>query len=411
MNAHDWIRIVLGTLPDIDWSVLRAEDQFLYRRIADRNRAVLAVGCSEAVDAPLFNDEGRATNWYFGALRYEWKDVLFHGRGADADYCAWWVPRFVVEWLGDAVHLYVPLKDEEMARAWAKRAFTGRATTAPPTAPLEWRRHCQRERYIAHVRQLLDHIQRGDIYEVNYCTTRSTTAHAFDPFTAFSTLLQRTAAPFAGFFRQGPVFALCASPERFLAFDGPRVMGQPMKGTRPRYADELRDQQAAQELAADAKERSENIMALDVMRHDLSRIAASRSVTVEELCAVRSYPRVHQMISTVSAIMRDGVAPPDVLRATFPMASMTGAPKFRAMHLIEEAEEGPRGLYSGSLGFFAPDGTGDFNVVIRTLLFNATDGSLKLTTGSAITALCDPEAEYEECEVKARSVIDALHDA
>jgi para-aminobenzoate synthetase component 1 len=257
----------------------------------------------------------------------------------------------------------------------------------------------------------LDHIQRGDIYEVNFCTSRSATAATFDPFTAFESLLRRTDAPFAAFYRHGPCFAMCASPERFIAFDGHEVMGQPMKGTRPRYADELRDRQAAEELAADPKERSENIMALDVMRHDLARIAARRSVCVEELCVVRSYPRVHQMISTVTARMRQGVSPMDVLRATFPMASMTGAPKYRAMQLIEETEEGPRGWFSGSFGFFAPDGTGDFNVIIRTLLYHADDRTLRLTTGSAITALCDPEAEYEECEVKARSVIDALRDA
>lgn len=412
MNApHDWIRIALGPLPGLDWSVLRAEDHFLYRRIADSDRAVLAVGRREAVAAPLFNEDGCALGWFFGALRYEWKDVLFHRHGVDADHCAWWVPRFVVEWRSDAVSLHVPPGDEAMARAWVQRAFTGHEATAVPSAPLEWHKHCPRERYSASVRHLLAHIQRGDIYEVNYCTARSTVAGGFDPFAAFGTLLQRTAAPFAAFFRQGQQFALCASPERFLAFDGRRVTGQPMKGTRPRHTDARLDRKAAEELASDAKERSENIMALDVMRHDLSRIAASRSVRVEELCAVRSYPRVHQMTSTVSAVLRDGVTPMDVLRATFPMASMTGAPKLRAMQLIEEAEDGPRGLFSGSLGFFAPDGTGDFNVVIRTLLFDADAGRLSLTTGSAITALCDPEAEYEECEVKARSVIDALCDA
>ena len=184
-----------------------------------------------------------------------------------------------------------------------------------------------------------------------------------------------------------------------------------MKGTRPRSTDAATDREAAQELANDTKERSENIMALDVMRHDLSRIAASGTVKVTELCAVRSYPRVHQMVSTVEATIRHGLEPMDVLRATFPMASMTGAPKVRAMELINEVEEGPRGLFSGSFGFFAPDGTGDFNVVIRTVLFNASSGRLSLTTGSAITAQCLPEQEYEECQVKARSVIDALrHD-
>jgi para-aminobenzoate synthetase component 1 len=147
------------------------------------------------------------------------------------------------------------------------------------------------------------------------------------------------------------------------------------------------------------------------MRNDLSRMASSGSVVVEGLCEVRSYPRVHQMVSTVAARIRPGHTPFDMVRVAFPMASMTGAPKISAMKLIDEAEDQARGLYSGSLGFFAPDGTGDLNVVIRTLLFDRTTGVASLSTGSALTAQCDPEQEWEECEVKARSVLEALSHA
>jgi para-aminobenzoate synthetase component 1 len=317
----------------------------------------------------------------------------------------------VVEWIGDRVRMHVQDEDAEYALTWSRGAFQGHgvASTEPP--PIEWSQHTSKAEYIRRTQQLLAHIQRGDIYEVNYCTTRSAKGAAFDPFRSFGILLARSQAPFAAFHRWDDAFALCASPERYLAFDHHRVVGEPMKGTRSRHADPAMDRRAAEELAADGKERSENIMALDVMRHDLSRIAASRSVRVEELCTVRSYPRVHQMVSTVSAELRNDASPLDVLHASFPMASMTGAPKRRAMELIQEVEEGPRGPFSGSLGFFAPDGTGDFNVVIRTVLFNAANGSLSLTTGSAITAQCDPENEYEECQVKARSVIEALHHA
>ena len=149
-------------------------------------------------------------------------------------------------------------------------------------------------------------------------------------------------------------------------------------------------------------------MARDVMRNDLSRVAASGSVQVEALCAVQAHPRVHQMTSTVTARLRTGLSPIDAVRAAFPMASMTGAPKVRAMELIDAAEDQARGLYSGTLGYFAPDGTGDLNVVIRTLLHHAGTGLTALSTGSALTALSDPALEWEECEVKARSVIDAI---
>lgn len=402
--------ILLGLARPFNWNVLRNEEHFLYRRIGDRDRAVLAVGLHATIHEPTFETEGCVHDWVFGILRYEWKHVLFGNDGADQDHGHWFVPRYVLEWSDGSVCIHAFDQDVEQARAWARTAFAEHEPSVARIMPA-WSEETMRTEYIGRVEQLLAHIQRGDIYEVNYCTTRHASLSDFDPFARFSTLLERSQAPFAAFHRNASQFALCASPERFLAFDGRKVIGQPMKGTRPRSTDPDLDRRAAEELAADPKERSENIMALDVMRHDLSCIAASRSVQVRELCAVRSYQRVHQMVSTVAAEMRAGVTPMDVLRATFPMASMTGAPKRRAIQLIEEAETGPRGLFSGSMGFFAPDGTGDFNVVIRTVLFDATNGALSLTTGSAITAQCDPASEYEECQVKARSVMDALFHA
>lgn len=400
--------IDLGEVAPFNWEVLRDEKHFLFRRIADRDRAVLGIGLKEELVRPVFDEQGCANDWTFGALRYEWKETLFNASKPDEAHVRWWMPRMVLEWNGRNVRLHVHDDEKERALAWTKGVFQDQRIKAPEQASINWLQHTSKTEYIRRTQQLLAHIQRGDIYEVNYCTGRSATVPHFDPFRSFETLLERSQAPFAAFYRRENEFALCASPERYLAFDHRHVVGEPMKGTRPRHADPVMDHRAAEELAADPKERSENIMALDVMRHDLSRIAASRSVRVDELCAVRSYPKVHQLVSTVSAEMRDDVSPLDVLQASFPMASMTGAPKRRAMELIEEVEEGPRGLFSGSLGFFAPDGTGDFNVVIRTVLFNAANGSLSLTTGSAITAQCDPESEYEECQVKARSVTEAL---
>lgn len=403
--------IDLGEAGPFNWSVLEPEAHFLYRRMADQGRAVLGVGAVAFLERPRFDERGHATDWVFGALRYEWKDVLFQGRGTDPEHCCWFTPRLVVEWRNGRVLLHAAPMDAEHARTWAMKAFA--RGTEPPVAPRSpaWHMLTSRDRYVEQVGRLLGHLQRGDIYEINYCTTRNAVDRGFDPFLAFEHLLDRSQAPFAAFHRSGAIFALCASPERFLAFDGRRVIAQPMKGTRARHTDALQDRMAVEELLSDGKERSENIMALDVMRNDLSRVAERGTVKVEELCTVRSYPRVHQMISTVSARLRDGLDPFDVLRATFPMASMTGAPKRRAMELIELAEMAPRGLFSGSLGFFAPDGTGDLNVVIRTVLYDALTHGLSLTTGSAITALCNPGAEHAECEVKARSVIDALgHD-
>jgi para-aminobenzoate synthetase component 1 len=181
-----------------------------------------------------------------------------------------------------------------------------------------------------------------------------------------------------------------------------------MKGTQRRSPEPALDADIAAALSNDPKERSENIMAVDVARHDLSRIAAPGSVVVDELCGVKTYATVHQLVSTVRSRLREGFGPGEVLRATFPMASMTGAPKRRAMQLIEEVEDMRRGLFSGTLGFFLPDGTADLNVVIRTMTFNAATGHASLITGGAITAGSDPEQEWEECELKARSVLNAF---
>ncbi|MEO8591329.1 MAG: anthranilate synthase component I family protein [Flavobacteriales bacterium] len=391
---------------------LRDESTFLFRRVSDQGRAVLGVGALEWLEEPRFTEAGQVADWTFGHLTYEMKNHLEPLKSRHPDRFGfpeqrWFVPRWVVEWKGEEAWLHVLPGDETAGLAFLDRMLTP-ASSKPFAAPGHWTTYTSREQYLGHAETLLRHIHRGDIYEVNYCIERTCGLRGWDPFAGFDRLLRNTQAPFAGFYRLDSRFALCASPERFLAFDGTRAVGQPMKGTRPRAADPLEDERLRAELASDAKERSENIMALDVMRHDLSRVAAGRSVHVEELCAVHSFPQVHQMVSTVSARIRAGHTPFDVVRAAFPMASMTGAPKFRAMQLIDEVEDQARGLYSGTLGFFAPDGTADLNVVIRTVLYDEASGMASLSTGSALTAACDPEQEWEECELKARSITNAL---
>ncbi len=405
-------RIPLGRgIPFIP-ELLRGQDHFLFRRMADQERALLFIGSLEESDAPDFSRGAVVEDWTYGHLAYEWKEHTYGlaSRHSDPSHWAlsqWRVPLWVVEWRGDESFLHAREQHVEDAQVLIAQLSSGIHDVALGPAP-EWTCSTARERYLEQAAKLLRHIHRGDIYEVNYCTERHAHWPDLDPFAAFVRLLKDTDAPFAGFYRNGERFALCASPERFLSFSGDRCTGEPMKGTRRRGANAAEDARLREELASDAKERSENIMALDVMRNDLSRMAASGSVVVEELCQVRSYPRVHQMVSTVAARIKQGCSPFDMVRVAFPMASMTGAPKISAMKLIDDAEDQARGLYSGTLGFFAPDGTGDLNVVIRTLLYDRAMGLASLSTGSALTAQCDPELEWEECEVKARSVLDAL---
>jgi len=271
-----------------------------------------------------------------------------------------------------------------------------------------WEPAMSREHYLEQAAKVMAHIQRGDVYELNLCLPHVTMVEQADPYAAFARLLARTDAPHAAFHRSGSRFALCASPERFIRIDGDRMLGQPMKGTRPRMADPEADRAMAAELASDPKERAENIMTVDVMRHDFSQVAASGTVSVDELCGVHPFPGVHQLVSSISATLRDGLSQLDAVHAAFPTASMTGAPKVRAMQLIDALEVALRGLYSGSLGFISPDGVLDLNVVIRTVLFDAATGRAELFTGSALTATCDPQAEWEECMLKARYVMQAL---
>lgn len=404
--------IELGPVPAFNPLGLQGQEVFLYRRLGDQRRGVLGVGVMSHAGEPVFDGEGRVSDWTFGHACYDLKEELHglrspHSGASGFPVSHWFVPRWVIEWRGGLGFLHILAGDEVEARAFADRLLSAPRRTSTG-APLVWRGRTSREGYLDRAARLMEHIQRGDIYEVNYCIERTAIDKGFDPFGAFARLLAASDAPFSGFYRMHDRFVLCASPERFLSFQGPRVKGEPMKGTRPRGADEAEDERLRKELATDAKERSENIMAVDVMRNDLSQIAVGDSVKVEELCAVRTYPRVHQLVSTIVAEMGADHTPYDVLRASFPMASMTGAPKYSAMRLIDTVEDQRRGLYSGTLGFFAPDGTADLNVVIRTILFDAAKGDLSLSTGSALTAQCDPQKEWEECEMKARSVIDAL---
>lgn len=391
---------------------LRGEEHFLFRRVADRKRSVLCVGEQDVMSGPPASNGQAVSDWCAVAIAYEW--LLPNGdvapEPAGKPHTRWTRPRWVIDRQAERTLLHVH-PDAGIDPLDLAHILTEGIEEPTGTLDRDWKLITDRSAYIAHAERLLQHIQRGDIYEVNYCTERTAHWPDLDPFAAFLRLLRRSEAPFAAFHRCGERFVLSASPERFLAFDGPRVVGEPMKGTRPRGSDAAADARLREELLHDHKERSENVMALDVMRNDLSRIADNASVVVEELCAVRSYPRVHQLVSTVSARMAPGVALADVVRAAFPMASMTGAPKERAMELIREAEGAPRGMFSGTLGFFAPDGTADLNVVIRALVVDRSTGMVSLRTGSALTAQCDPATEWEECQVKARSVLDALRHA
>jgi len=264
-----------------------------------------------------------------------------------------------------------------------------------------------KKQYINKVSTLLSHIHRGDIYEANFC--QEFYAHAeINSLETYFKLNKISQPPFATFLKTGDKYLLSSSPERYLKKVGLEIMSQPIKGTTRRSEHLEEDADLKTILESDPKERSENIMIVDLVRNDLSKIAQKGTVNVTELCQIYSFKQVHHMISTVQAKALPTILPVDIISATFPMGSMTGAPKISAMKIIEALEATKRGLYSGTVGYFTPEGDFDFNVVIRSILYNASKSYVSFSVGSAITSKSTPENEYEECLVKAKAMRSVL---
>jgi para-aminobenzoate synthetase component 1 len=265
-----------------------------------------------------------------------------------------------------------------------------------------------RDEYMATVKTIQQHIVRGDIYETNFCQEFYADNCSIDAISVFTELNRISPAPFAAFFKLNGQYIISASPERFLAKRGDRLVSQPIKGTAKRSENHAEDEQLKADLKNHPKEQQENVMIVDLVRNDLTRSAKPGTVQVDELFGIYSFEQVHQMISTVSCVIDDGLTDVEAIRNTFPMGSMTGAPKVSAMRLMEHYERTKRGTYSGAIGYFGPDGDFDFNVVIRTILYNKDNKYLSFQVGSAITHNADPEKEYDECLLKAKAIFEVL---
>ncbi|MFH7014717.1 anthranilate synthase component I family protein [Flavobacterium sp. FlaQc-47] len=273
---------------------------------------------------------------------------------------------------------------------------------------LDIEQRISKEFYIEKVTKMLNHIHVGDMYEANFCMEFYAENAIINPLEKFQKLNEISKAPFSVFFKNHKHFLLSASPERYLKRVGETLISQPIKGTSKRFSDPVEDEKSKQFLESDSKERAENIMITDLVRNDLSHTAQKGSVEVVELCKIYSFLQVHQMISTITSKLDPQYSPIDVLKTTFPMGSMTGAPKISVMKIIENLEETKRGLYSGSIGYFTPEGDFDFNVVIRSILYNQENKYVSFSVGSAITAQSIPENEYEECLLKAKAMHEVL---
>ncbi|MDO7875959.1 anthranilate synthase component I family protein [Hymenobacter sp. ASUV-10] len=342
-----------------------------------------------------------------GFLTYDLKNEIEALNSANFSGLDWpqlhfFQPRTWLQWNTDAVELH-----GETTGILAAILATPLPASPPPVVP-PLRPRLPKAEYLRAVEAVRTDILNGEVYELNLCQEFYNEGVSLDPVDIFQRLNEVSPAPFAGFLRWQEHFLLCASPERFLAHRPPLLISQPIKGTSRRGRTPAEDEAQRQFLLHDEKERAENLMIVDLVRNDLARVARTGSVSVPELFGIYPFRHVWQMISTVQAELRPGLNLVDVLRATFPMGSMTGAPKIRAMQLIEHYESTRRGLYSGSIGCVWPDGSFDFNVVIRSLQYRRDTGYLSFQVGSAITYDSDPEREYEECLLKAKGMLTVL---
>ena len=269
-----------------------------------------------------------------------------------------------------------------------------------------------KENYLKNVVRVKSLLQQGEIYELNYCQEFfAEDVLIKNPFQTYFKLNKLTKAPFSVFLKMDEHFIFCGSPERFLQKKDKKLISQPIKGTAARGNSEKEDLVNKVLLQNNQKERSENIMIVDLVRNDFSKIAEKNSVIVDELCAIYTFETVHQMISTVCCEVKENQSFTDIIRATFPMGSMTGAPKLNAMKYIDELEDFSRGIYAGSIGYIQPNGDFDFNVLIRSLIYNEKEKYLSCAVGGAITILSDPNKEYSECQTKIGKILNAFHES
>ncbi len=353
----------------------------------------------------------RHNDWCFGHLGYDLKNEIedLHSGNADLvqfDDLFFFIPEIVLILRQD--ELLIGMKGRQH-QSVAISVLNSLPVAPCRLLPVKIESRFTRAAYIDTVGQLQQHILRGDCYEVNFCQEFYSNNAVIDPLQVYRNLSRESPNPFSCYYRLNDKYLLCASPERFLCKKGYRLFSQPIKGTIGRGKDAGTDALNKAALIQSAKDRSENVMVVDLVRNDLAKVCMEGSVQVEELMGIYPFPQVYQMISTISGEVEKGKHITDLLRATFPMGSMTGAPKKRVMQLIEQYEQTRRGLFSGAVGYISPGKDMDFNVVIRSILYNAANHYLSFQTGSAITYYSRAEDEYEECLLKAEAIKKVLN--
>lgn len=366
--------------------------------------------CKNQIDAfdQLHSFRNENSKWIFGGLGYDLKNEIEVLSSDNEDHLQFpdlffFAPKHLLKLKGTELEII----SEEAQLIWKKiNELTLEDKIAHQKIAIQCR--FSKQEYVETVNQIRKEISQGNIYESNFCIEYFAENIAIEPPIVYEKLNQLSPTPFSNYFKWQDQYIISATPERFLSKRENKLISQPIKGTARRSQNIEEDEQIKNDLLHHPKEQQENVMIVDLVRNDLTKSAKKGSVKVEELFGVYSFKQVHQMISTVVCELREGIDNVEVLKNSFPMGSMTGAPKIKAMQLMEHYEKSKRGMYSGAVGYFSPNNDFDFNVIIRTILYNSSKKYLSFQVGSAITYYADADKEYEECLLKAKAIIEVL---
>jgi para-aminobenzoate synthetase component I len=407
---------------DLKMKMLNWADQFNIFCLLDNNgyrynepafECLLAVGCTRSFTFNKTNSFvafqsffDKKPSWLFGHLGYNATHKAY-AKNASADFenGFFFEPEIVLKLTNNTIEVIVSNIDESLIQYEISKTSSAIVETKND---LTIQASLSKHEYLEKIKQLQQHIQRGDCYEINFCQKFIANDTSINPIETYTKLTQLSPTPFATLYKLNDKYCLCASPERFLQKKGAELISQPIKGTSRRDIDPVKDAINKKYLIESTKEKSENVMIVDLVRNDMSMVCKKGSVKVKELFGIYSFPQVHQMISTIQGTLDDTISFSQAIQACFPMGSMTGAPKQKVMELIEQYEPNQRDLFSGAIGYITPDADFDFNVVIRSIFYNKIKKQVSFFAGSGITFYSKAEEEYEECLAKAEAIIKVL---
>lgn len=345
-------------------------------------------------------------DWLFGHFNFEWQHPVLGIEIINHDISGFqpvtlFQPLHIIHCQGDFITIS-SLTTEPAQLYEAILHLSVADNKGEPNASIKLQAAVNREKYLKQVEALRKHIHRGDCYEINYCIEFLSLANKIAPVAVYKKLCELSPAPMSCLYRNADAWLICSSPERFITKKNDTVFSQPIKGTIQRNpVDQHQDERLKEQLQNSSKDQVENVMIVDLVRNDLSRFCLAGSVQVQELFGLYSFPHLHQLISTITGRVDKEIAFEDVIKACFPMGSMTGAPKRKVLELIHQYESGCRGIFSGTVGYISPENNFDWNVVIRSIMYNESTGYVGYKVGSGITFYSNPEQEYEECMLKA----------